>query len=58
MGEIFPVVECGSDDHANIDLSDPSDGDLVDGQVSRVTVCVITAAGPLTETVDTGAASI
>jgi hypothetical protein len=59
MGEnFFPVVECSSDDHAKNDLAHPPDGDLVDGQASRVTVGVITAAGPFTATVDTGADSI
>jgi hypothetical protein len=56
--ESFPVVECSSDDHANNDLADPPDGDLADGHASRMTVCVITAAGTLTATVDSGDASI
>jgi hypothetical protein len=56
--ESLLVTERGNGDYANDDLADPPDGDFVAGQASRVTVSVITAAGPLTATVDTGADSI
>jgi hypothetical protein len=51
-------IERSSDDGANVDHSDPPDGDFVADQASRVTVSIITAAGNLTATVDTGADSI
>jgi hypothetical protein len=57
--ESLLVTERSKGDYANDDLADPPDGDFVAGQASRVTAfSVITAAGPLTATVDTRADSI
>jgi hypothetical protein len=56
--ESMLAVERSSDGSASDDLSDPPDGDFVADQASRVTVTIITAAGNLTATVDTGADSI
>jgi hypothetical protein len=51
-------IERSSDDGANVDLPDPPDGDFLADQASWVTVSIITAAGNLIATVDTGSDSI